>query len=166
MVNIMKFSIIHLTDIHMKGQTDNYICSRTSSIIHAINSVLFPGEVAIIVVSGDIAFSGQESEYRIAKDFFDQIKSGIRQEKGIDSLLLAVPGNHDCDFSKANPVRTDLCPNQMLNQMLNQRSLSKSALSRIIFLTSAILAHAIQIRTTFVYPMNFPVTMGKFCFYL
>lgn len=110
MVNVMKFSIIHLTDIHMKGKIDNYICSRTESIIRAINSVLLSGEVAIIVVSGDIAFSGQKDEYQIAKKFLNEIKAGVDIAKGVDCSLLMVPGNHDCDFSSPTPIRNRLMP--------------------------------------------------------
>ncbi len=110
MVSAMKFSIIHLTDIHMKGKSDNYICSRTDSIIRAINSVLLSEEAAIIVVSGDIAFSGQKDEYQIARKFLNKIKAGIDTIKGVDCTILVVPGNHDCDFSSKNPIRDKLMP--------------------------------------------------------
>lgn len=166
MVNIMKFSIIHLTDIHMKGQTDNYICSRTSSIIHAINSVLFPGEVAIIVVSGDIAFSGQESEYRIAKDFFDQIKSGIRQEKGIDSILLAVPGNHDCDFSKANPVRDRLMPKSNAESNVEPEIFEQVSVVQNNFFDFGNTCTCHPDQNNFCVPYEFPCDNGKILFLL
>lgn len=110
MVSAMSFSIIHLTDIHMKGDSNNHILPRTDSIVRAINSVLLSGETAIIVTSGDIAFSGQKDEYQIAKKFLNEIKAGIDREKGVDCHLLGVPGNHDCDFSSPNPIRSRLIP--------------------------------------------------------
>ena len=94
----------------MKGKGNNYILSRTESIVRAINSVLLSDETAIIVVSGDIAFSGQKNEYDIAKRFLEEIKAGVDAAKGIDCKLLGVPGNHDCDFSISSPIRDRLMP--------------------------------------------------------
>jgi len=46
----------------------------------------------LIMVTGDIANSGTQEEYILAKEFFDKLLSKIGLQKG---QLLIIPGNHD-----------------------------------------------------------------------
>ena len=49
-----------------------------------------------ILISGDIAYSGINEEYKLAESFFDALLelTGLSKER-----LLVVPGNHDIDRS-------------------------------------------------------------------
>ena len=68
----MGFTIIHFSDIHFKEE-NNAIINKKAPLKRACLSELDEKNV-VIVVSGDIAYSGKESEYRVAKSFFNELK--------------------------------------------------------------------------------------------
>ena len=100
----MKILILHLSDIHI-SESNNLILSRAKYISSCINEHLSNTSALFLVVSGDIAFSGKNTEYELAQKFLDEIISLIRKEKDISISVIMVPGNHDCDFSIPNSVR-------------------------------------------------------------
>lgn len=100
----MKVSILHLSDIHFSVTKDNPILNRTEAIAKAVSS--HPcGDTIIIVVTGDIAFSGRKEEYDIAASFFEDLQLKIYQRTNVLPSLVIVPGNHDCDFTLPNQPR-------------------------------------------------------------
>jgi hypothetical protein len=61
---------------------------------------------AVIVVSGDIAFSGGKEEYAIAVPKLQAVKAELaRRLRDVPIHSLAVPGNHDCDFHEPGSIR-------------------------------------------------------------
>lgn len=103
----MGFSIVHLTDVHF-SENVNLILERTDKMVRAINSVLVPNEPIIMIINGDIAFSGKEAEYHVAQKFFDHIRDAINAENASSCEIMLVPGNHDCEFSGSQIVREKL----------------------------------------------------------
>ena len=93
----MHYALVHITDIHIEGEED-HILGRSEEITRAVNSVLRDGEPVILVISGDIAFSGKPEEYAAAYIFLSQIKAGIENQRKTSCQIIAAPGNHDCDF--------------------------------------------------------------------
>lgn len=89
--------ILHLSDIHIKGSSDP-ILQRAKHIADCTYSSLPDASHLFIIVSGDIAFSGKSEQYAYAKNFFNQIKAFINEEKDIPINFVIAPGNHDCDF--------------------------------------------------------------------
>ena len=88
-------SWLHVSDIHLKAGREwsqnvvlDAICRNVAEQREAGESVDF------ILVTGDIAFSGNSQEYALAKRFFDAIQSatGVSRE-----LIFCIPGNHDVD---------------------------------------------------------------------
>lgn len=106
----MSFYIIHFSDIHIKGE-DDLVLSRTESIKKTCAGSILPNSDVALVVSGDIAFSGKDSQYEVAKEFFDEISHYLKNEKNAHIKMIVVPGNHDCDFSEASSVRDTLIQN-------------------------------------------------------
>lgn len=96
--------ILHLSDIHIKSAKDP-ILKRAKSIAACVFSSLPSASKIFIVVSGDIAFSGQADQYALAAVFFDEIRSAIVAETDVPVSFIIVPGNHDCDFDKNNSAR-------------------------------------------------------------
>jgi ABC-type oligopeptide transport system ATPase subunit len=108
----MRILIVHLSDLHV-GSSDDSVLSRGEAICNAVQNLEYEPNAAIIIVSGDIANTGQEMEYILAGTFLENIKwtlttrlrsrsSAVPAEVG----LIAVPGNHDCDFSREQTART------------------------------------------------------------
>lgn len=103
----MSFSVIHFSDIHIKTDTD-LILSRIDMLKSACVSSLPNNGDVVIAVSGDIAFSGEEQQYEIAKRMLDDIAKYIEEQKESKVHIICVPGNHDCDFSAETSVRKTL----------------------------------------------------------
>lgn len=96
--------ILHLSDIHIKSSLDP-ILKRAQSIAACTFSSLPSASRVFIVVSGDVAFSGQADQYALAKTFFAEIRHAILTEAKLPVSFVIVPGNHDCDFAKNNSAR-------------------------------------------------------------
>lgn len=104
----MRISIIHLSDIHFQAAS-NALRSRLEKLVAAIRPMLNTSEAAIIAVTGDISFSGEEEEYRVAFEFFSGVKTlldGFYPEMPIEFVF--IPGNHDCNFRDEGDARPAL----------------------------------------------------------
>ncbi len=100
----MSLSILHFSDIHLKTES-NMIESRLDKLKQACVSALPYGNDTVILISGDIAFSGKEAEYTVAQKMIDTIKDYLVEQRNANVHVCFVPGNHDCDFALSNSVR-------------------------------------------------------------
>lgn len=94
-----EISFIHLSDIHFRRTSGNsYDIDRDlrNAVLMDIKYNLKKdvGNVNGILLGGDIAFAGQEDEYRIANSFLKEI--AVSMGKG-ECNIYCVPGNHDVD---------------------------------------------------------------------
>lgn len=97
----MKLIILHLSDIHFKtNKSENQVTSRVEALSAAVASSDFEATHILIVVTGDIAYSGQEMEYDQGQSFFESLVNHLKAAGRFATIKIAVaPGNHDCDFS-------------------------------------------------------------------
>jgi predicted MPP superfamily phosphohydrolase len=73
-----------------------------------------PGVAArFIVISGDTAFSGLDEQYTAAVGFLGELKDELASysNNGAEVGIVAILGNHDCDFEAADVVRKRLLDN-------------------------------------------------------
>lgn len=119
----MKVGIIQLSDIHFK-EGKNLVIDHKNAFQRACIAYLRNCVKIIIVISGDIAFSGKKKEYEIAYDFLKECEKFIRKEgTWINSInYVIVPGNHDCDFSGDGDIR-----NLVINQVSTEDELTKQS---------------------------------------
>ncbi|MBN1063618.1 metallophosphoesterase family protein [Clostridium botulinum] len=94
-------SFIHLSDIHFtkySGDKFDIDYDLRNEIVRDIakNAKVCLENIKGILVCGDIAFSGQESEYEKAKDFLKEICSVLSLS---ETEVYCVPGNHDVNQS-------------------------------------------------------------------
>jgi formylglycine-generating enzyme required for sulfatase activity len=88
---------LHLSDLHFRADelhawdADIVLRELLKDVRARLDEGLRPD---LILVSGDIAFSGQPAEYELARAFFDELldATDVPRER-----LLLVPGNHDVD---------------------------------------------------------------------
>lgn len=92
---------LHLSDIHFHKRTSNDpydldVDLRRQLLRDAIEAVEEGrlGKVTAILVTGDIAFSGQEKEYMFAADWLDSLAEALNCHP---KIILTTPGNHDID---------------------------------------------------------------------
>lgn len=102
----MRITICHLSDIHF-ALNNNSLLEKQEKMCDAILQDAKKNDVIIFIISGDIAQSGQATEYEIALDFFVRIQEYLLSAKSINSLFFFVPGNHDCDFSDEQRNKDD-----------------------------------------------------------
>jgi predicted MPP superfamily phosphohydrolase/energy-coupling factor transporter ATP-binding protein EcfA2 len=93
----MEFSIIHLSDLHIKNK--NFLGDKFENIKEILKRKKNKN-LLILAVTGDIAFSGKKEEYDIAKKFFSELKKEFPKIK-----FCIAPGNHDCNFLVNPEVR-------------------------------------------------------------
>lgn len=131
--------LIHLSDIHFSrdaGVGFNPDATLRSDIINDARSALerLGGPADAIVVSGDVAYSGQKGEYDEVAKWLDELCSqvGCREE-----AVYVCPGNHDVNRNvlRDNILLTDAqkavreAPEASRNQELMKRLTDQSAQS-------------------------------------
>jgi DNA repair exonuclease SbcCD nuclease subunit len=101
----MKTLILHVSDIHLKNQK-NMASDRLKLVPQAVRNVEVDVNTVVVVVSGDIAFSGDPDEYAIATEDWSWLIQQLKEEFGSASVhFIAVPGNHDCNLRSNQSVR-------------------------------------------------------------
>lgn len=93
----MKLLILHLSDMHIKDHNgvNQFQIKKIVDVVASMGQY----DRAIIIVSGDISFSGSADQYKYAEyvigHIISQIKTQTNYNKHID--VICVPGNHDID---------------------------------------------------------------------
>lgn len=98
----MKILFLHLSDLHIKGASQvNLKVDKIVSAVHSIGSV----DKCILICSGDLAYSGNENEYKSVRKFFHFLLTNLGKSKNQFIESYFVPGNHDMIFP-ANPRKS------------------------------------------------------------
>lgn len=100
----MSFCVLHLSDIHIKSSFAPSLI-ETKEIYGSLGQFTGDVDCCLIIVSGDIAFSGKKAEYELASTLLKTIKNEITKKYSIKTHIIIAPGNHDCDFSKDCSIR-------------------------------------------------------------
>ncbi len=66
----MRVCLLHLSDIHFRTNK-NPVSERVEQIVRAVLSTDVAYQLCIILITGDIAFSGAETEYSEAASFLE-----------------------------------------------------------------------------------------------
>lgn len=92
-------TLIHLSDIHFHkvGPYDIDETLRNELVRDAENVTDEVGPAAAILISGDVAFSGQTGEYDVARNWLEELSVGTKSSV---EKVRVIPGNHDVDRSK------------------------------------------------------------------
>ncbi|MBK8964219.1 MAG: metallophosphoesterase [Candidatus Competibacteraceae bacterium] len=95
--------ILHLSDFHFTADKAWDAEPVLGDLAEFIAKEGRGGRVPdLVAITGDLAFSGTDEEYRLARDWLDeQLWPALPQDFPRDRLLL-VPGNHDVDRKKVN----------------------------------------------------------------
>jgi len=96
----MRLALVHLSDLHVTDQ-NNELNAKLESLVAAITAADPTCNDYIVILSGDIANSGEKQEYIRALDFLREVKRLIvERNPSADVHFVAVPGNHDCVLPK------------------------------------------------------------------
>jgi predicted MPP superfamily phosphohydrolase len=101
----MQIILLQLSDIHIKTNSD-VVLSRAAKIKDACHAAAPNAAGCVIILSGDIAYSGLKTEYEDAYRFLVELKEQLLGLPAMSTVVfIAVPGNHDCNFEKESDVR-------------------------------------------------------------
>jgi predicted phosphodiesterase len=100
----MVLALLHLSDMHLRKGKSSSFTTRVPQIVAGLRSSHQLLDYCLVVVSGDIAFSGQHEEYAMAEEFFAKLRTELAKYFAT-SPTIVVPGNHDCEFNRESDVR-------------------------------------------------------------
>ena len=107
MIRFLQISDIHFTDA--SGNDDEYAQMKRKFLEDIAECRNQKGTIDYILICGDVAFSGMESQYKKAKEFIAKICESTKCP-GINIFM--VPGNHDKEWDVYGRTR------QMMRDML------------------------------------------------
>jgi hypothetical protein len=102
----MKIGVIQLSDMHIKTSADA-ILKRSRAIVASALGVVPSADAYVLMLSGDVAFSGQIHEYELARAFIGEIQTQFAAS-GRNLLVAMTPGNHDANFKGQPDTRPRL----------------------------------------------------------
>lgn len=118
--------ICHLSDIHFRSDKENTIINKAEKIKEVIVKESINEKVCLIIISGDIAFSGSSEEYIIAYDFISSLEKLKKPDGCFENLdFVIVPGNHDCNFLLDDGVRAALLRDITVNKCADKHLIDK-----------------------------------------
>ena len=82
----MHLLLLHLSDIHIADERDP-VLTRASMIARAAASCASEPVRCVVLVTGDIAFSGKEEEYELARAFMTELVAELKQHPSSGATL-------------------------------------------------------------------------------
>jgi hypothetical protein len=100
----MSIVVVQISDIHFSGPRDA-IASRAKSVVQAVKAEAPNPAACFVVLTGDIANTGNAPEYGSAKEFVARLKIGFLNSGIKQFNAIAIPGNHDLNLRTENDTR-------------------------------------------------------------
>ena len=114
----MSIGFVHLSDIHFGQERGGQVRIHDDvkeSLIEDVGVAvkhLEAGRATGIIVSGDLAFGGRQSEYAQAAKWLDRVADAAGCDR---TSVQVVPGNHDIDRSQITPA-TEMMLNRIAEE--------------------------------------------------
>lgn len=91
---------VHVSDFHFGGYDDDGFTEKVAcdALLADLETRIASEPPSFAVITGDVAYSGQVQEYEAASSFLAKFAEVIQLPR---ERLFFVPGNHDCDRTKA-----------------------------------------------------------------
>ena len=110
----MDFSLVHLSDFHLRTstqlETNEVLHSLVGDLKNRMQDLDLPDPT--IALSGDLAYGGREEEYLIVDEFVDQLREGLHPRR-----FAYCGGNHDVNWALLAPFDSEL-----MNEMVEKRT--------------------------------------------
>lgn len=120
--------IIHLSDIHF-SDGENFFETKWELLFRALKDDFLNCLFVYIVVSGDIANTGKESEYKVATTYFKRLLEQLEKRYNSTQFkFVFVPGNHDCNFDLDTQARKNIIKNINYETIGNDESVFQMCL--------------------------------------
>ena len=134
----MSLLLAHLSDIHLRATSD-LILGRGESIAKAIASVHADPAWCCLLLSGDLSHSGTKAQFSALKQFVDRICTTLRaHHPKMEIHVLAVPGNHDCNFTV--PIQSRDLVRSQLGTMLSEMTSTSDVIELMTMVQAEIIS--------------------------
>ena len=98
-------TVVQISDLHIHSEKDKTL-DFFEYIANAICREPVESELILVLVSGDIAFSGTEEEYGAIEPVFSKLAQDLSEQFKSPVKWIMVPGNHDGTFQGAQKTRS------------------------------------------------------------
>lgn len=98
----MKLTILHLSDLHISEPAS---LPPADKIVAVLREAAERPDYVLVLVTGDLAFSGRRPQYDHVSHFLQALSQQIRADISGECSISAIPGNHDCAFPQDSSVR-------------------------------------------------------------
>lgn len=117
----MRVAIVHFSDIHFR-RAGNPVLDVLDQLVRAVNSADAQASLFLVIISGDIAFSGDFLEYEVARGFFKEFRDRLQMLRPDGVIEYAtVPGNHDCALPESEATLRKTLINGVIPSMQEER---------------------------------------------
>ena len=90
-------NILHISDMQFGGNVSEAAYFDVDTICEFLKQNFYMPH--IVMISGDIAQSGNHSEYSKALEWFETLKKGLFKDENQKNRFIVSPGNHDANFN-------------------------------------------------------------------
>lgn len=95
-----ELTLLHIADLHTRENEIDEFKIRRDALLKDLHQLSIRPQ--ILLISGDVAFSGEAAQYEIArKEFFEPIMADLRISA---SHVVVIPGNHDISRMAIEPL--------------------------------------------------------------
>ena len=119
----MKIIILHLSDMHFYDKK-NFSITNVQRITDAINRLSSGVKHVLIIISGDLAYSGKKEQYKQVKIFLDYLENYLKSRYEINQVdFIVFPGNHDVDYDKGDwghDCLEEICKSQIYENFVEE----------------------------------------------
>jgi hypothetical protein len=101
---VAKISLVHISDLHVHDDKDR-VLHYLSLLPTALSTEISSSEQIVVIVSGDLAFSGSPKEYAELGVAFDDLAAQFQRSSANRVSWVLAPGNHDGSFKNSSRNR-------------------------------------------------------------
>jgi GTPase SAR1 family protein len=103
----MPIRLVNLGDIHFQSEHD-WAVDKGRLLGRTIATSIEGIEQTVLVVNGDLTFSGTKEQFKVAAKFLDSVVGEFQSSCNCPCRVICTPGNHDCDFTSDQSARDEL----------------------------------------------------------
>ncbi len=100
----MRILIVQISDLHLSGLADA-AAERAKNLARAVVAKVPKADACYVVVTGDIANTGDPTEYSAAKDCLEKVRMDLLDARIGSVNFVAIPGNHDLNLRTETDTR-------------------------------------------------------------
>ena len=114
-----KATWLHISDLHLRTDDQYDQSVALSSLLMDLSNLVDKEKYHfdLVFITGDIAFSGKQEEYELAKQFIQNLSSATYVQT---DRIFCIPGNHDVDRSRLTPIIKESVKNLDSRELVSQ----------------------------------------------